>query len=183
MTDRVIYGKQVKVQADEFIIEAPIEFTQPLALPQDPSTPVQNKMIISDSFGSVNFESPPLVGPPVTLPFSFLDYRVLFGMYLQSPSQGFTIALLSSGVTATVSGFTPVITFPNFLPAGYRPSIQQDTVVNGILGPIFTPNTFVCRWLTNGDLQLYKNTIFDSWNGGDTFRLNTQSTVVLQITS
>lgn len=185
MTERVIYGKKITIQADEFDIQAPVEFTQTLTLPQDPLTPVQNKMIISDSFGSVVFETPALNGPPITLPASFLDYRVLFGMYLQQPSTGFTIALLSGGVIGTLSSNTPLIVFPGFLPLGYRPSVEQFTAVNGFLliGAVATPNAFLCKWLTNGDLQLYKNTISDPWNSGDRFSLNSQTTVVLQITS
>jgi hypothetical protein len=140
-------------------------------------------MTISDSFGSIFFESTPLTAPPITLPASFLDYRVLFGMYLQGPSEGFTVGLLSSGLSGTVSSLTPVITFLNMLPPGYRPSVQQDIVVNGQLGLPMVPNGFIARFVTDGSIQLYKNAVFADWQAGDVFRLNSQTTIVLRITS
>ena len=166
MTEHLIYGKDIVVQADSFTIEAPLNLTQNTTYPVP-----------------ITFVSPALVGPPLTVSSGFLRYTPYFRGLFTGITAGFSHAWLNGGITGTLTSGAPTITFPAWLPLGYRPLIQSDISVAGDLGSPLTGNLFVFRFLTNGDVQVYKNMSFDPWLNGDQFRITVQNLIALQVST
>ena len=191
MTDHLIYGKAVRVQADSFSIEAPtavnalnvhqatidqlqsdqITVTQSITFPTSAPT-LTNPLTITRAYGGVALQNPPIAGPTITVPASVIMILLTSG----SDNNGHDVAegviyplnLLDVG-TVAVGGS---IIFPGWITPPYRPLEDRRVPVFGAVGPAAQPTTLIFKISPNGDVTIYKDTIGTPWNVADTFTLS-----------
>ena len=163
MTNRVIYGKKITIQADELVFQAPVELSGTISLPPS-SRPGALPLSITETQGAQVFSNPAVTGN-ATMAANAITFEQTMGI---KQSNGYEYV---SGIIRAVPGYIcnvnvagPFILISGFLPPFARPLTPQRIPVPGYVDPMPRSVTLILELQPNGDVHVYKEAQIVGWS-------------------